>query len=127
MGKVLDFITPVAHRLQSLSAKISGVNHEWVVLAAIIVVLGVMVIALDRSKSTKWILAVYALGFVALQIPVVAEYVKKSAGEADFKYLQIIVGALPILALGVQKFKKKRSSGGSSIYSRVRRTHRSEY
>lgn len=120
MDKVLQFITPAVLKVQMLSARIGEINRTWLIVAICIIVIGVIVFFFEKSKATLILLGVYAVGFVLLQIPPIADEIKKSVTDTDFRYVQIALGIMPIVALGVQKFKKKRSSGSSSIYSSSR-------
>ncbi len=93
---------------KDLIAQVGAVDQRWLVIAGLAVVLAIIIFALDKPQAMMSLLILYALAFIALQIPSAKEAIKKSVSETDFRYLVLMTGAIPIVALAVLKFKRKR-------------------
>ena len=94
----MEMLNAIAAFAQNGLAQITAIDHLWLLLGFFVLVLALIIFTLEKSKAVLWILVLYALGFIAMQIDQIP----------TVQYESYIVGALPILALLVLKFKRKK-------------------
>ena len=110
--KLIALLTPVSHFFQkgtgSLSAMLGGVAPLWIILGIIVIALVIAIFTLDKPKALSMILIVYGIGFILLLIPAVNNSIAKYLSSHDLYYAKIALGAFPIIALIVHKYKRRR-------------------
>ena len=110
--KLIAFLTPISHLFQkgtaSLSAVMGGVASFWLIFCVISVVIIIAIFALDKPKALSMLLIIYMLGFIAMLIPAVSKWLSVGLSSHDYYYAKTALGALPIVALIVLKYKKRR-------------------
>ena len=110
--KLIALLTPVASVFQkgtgSLSATLGGVAPFWLVLGVAVIILVIAIFSLDKPKALSMLLILYVIGFVLMLIPVAIKWLTKSLSAHDLYYAKIALGALPIVAWLVLKYKKRR-------------------
>lgn len=110
--KLIAFLTPLSHFFQkgthSLSATLGGVAPFWLILGAATILLIIIILSLDKPKALSMLLILYAIGFVLLLIPATSKMLTEDLSEHDAYYAKIALGALPIIAWLVLKYKKRR-------------------
>lgn len=110
--KLIALLTPISHFFQkgtgSLSATLGGVAPFWIVLGVVVILLVLVIVALDKPKSLSMILIAYAIGFALTLIPAVTKWLGDHLTARDLVYAKIAIGALPIIAWIVLKYKKRR-------------------
>lgn len=89
------------------SVTAADIKFSWLVIAFGIILL-ILIFTLEKSKAILTLLVLYALGFIALQIPMATEWLKTVLNKQQLRYTTIGLGAIPIIVLLVVKFKKKR-------------------
>src|SRR3989344_9679303 len=104
----MKFLETLAGKAQALGATIGDLDERWLALAVLAILLGVIIFALDKPQSMMWLLILYAVLFIAFQIPSLMKKATAFLSKDDLRYAELIVGALPIIAIGVLKFKRKR-------------------
>ncbi|MEK7583354.1 MAG: hypothetical protein AAB483_03055 [Patescibacteria group bacterium] len=110
--KLIALLTPVSHFFQkgvgSISSVLGDVAPFWIIVGVIVVALIIAIFTLDKPKSLSMLLIVYIIGFVLLLIPAVMRWLTNNMTSHDLYYAKIALGALPIVALVVLKYKKRR-------------------
>lgn len=110
--KLIAFLTPVSNIFQkgvgSISSVLGDIAPFWIVLGVVVVVLIIAIFTLDKPKSLSMLLILYIIGFILLLIPSVMKWLTRSLSAHDFYYAKIALGSLPIVALIVLKYKRRR-------------------
>lgn len=106
----MSFVNSIVHGIQGSIGQISAghIKLEYLVLGFAVVVLALIIVTLDKPKALLWVLVIYAILFVAIQFPAVLTWLHKTAPTLSVGHVRLAIGLIPVLALGVQKFKKKR-------------------
>ena len=107
-------LSSISHLFQKTVGSISltGADHRWVIIGIAVVVVGIVVFALDKSKAMTTLLIAYGVGAVASYIPQVMQQFDRAVAVSDRLYIKIIISALPLVALLVLKYKKGKKRMG---------------
>ena len=106
----MSFLNSIVRAIQGSIGQISvgNVKVEYLVLGFAVVAFALIIVTLEKPKALLWLLIIYAIAFVAIQFPAVFTWLKKTAPTLNGGYVRLAVGLIPVLTLGVLKFKKKR-------------------
>ncbi len=105
----MKYLDSAAHAAQNLFGKVSGqhVQLEWILLAVLVVAILLMIFALDKPKTILWLLVLYTVLFILIQLHGTQDWINKNAPDYA-RYMTWIVGAIPVVVIGVIKFKRKK-------------------
>ncbi|MEK7616009.1 MAG: hypothetical protein AAB420_02265 [Patescibacteria group bacterium] len=99
------------------SISLSTVDHRWLIVAGAVFVIALIVFTQDKARAIKYLILLYALWFVASLVPGVMDKIEKAVPADQLFVIQIIFGALPLVAVIVLK-KKHAQRTRQSRYSR---------
>lgn len=105
----MDQLASAAHFFQDKLAFFSSghIETSWLI-AAFFVVVVILIFTLDKSKTILIFLIAYTVGFAVMQFPSAMAWIDKRLTADELRYAKIGIGILPIIALLVLKFKRKR-------------------
>ncbi len=111
----MQFVSQIFHTVQNYVSNISFSNPDprLLIIVAAIVLLAVAS-AFKKSTAIYLLLGVYAIVFIAMQISTTSSWLTEHIGSSKMYYVQLGVGALPMVALLLYKFKKTKKSGGGA-------------
>ena len=110
-------INSVAQFFQKTFASISlaGPDHRWIIIGVAVLAVAGLVFSQEKHKSITILLGLYGIGLVMSYIPQLMQKYEEAILAQDRLYVDIIVQALPLIALLVMKYKKGKKRVGGPV------------
>ena len=85
---------------------LNTIDHRWLIIGFAVLVIVLLVVTQDKPKAITFLILIYTISFVAFLIPSFVKAYDKAVPSSDRFVINIVFGAMPVVALLVHKYKR---------------------